>query len=328
MKCTNKKWLSVIVLLCCTVLLCGCGSKVSLSNAYTVYATSASYGLGTDNTTSLLKSFTDHLAVIDGDTIENDAVDASLSEASLIVNLDTNEVASAKNIYEQLYPASTTKILTAYLVLENCDNLDDTLTVSENALNLESGSSVCGFQVGDVVTVRDALYGMMLCSGNEAAVALAEYISGDVDSFATLMNETATKLGATNSHFVNPNGLTDEDHYTTVYDLYIIFQAALENSNFYDIVTATSYTANYTDASGEAVTKEWTSTNRYIAGTETAPDGVTVLGGKTGTTTAAGSCLVLLSENSSGTPFISVVLAAETRDNLYVLMNELLATEE
>nr|MCR4841776.1 D-alanyl-D-alanine carboxypeptidase [Eubacterium sp.] len=162
---------------------------------------------------------------------------------------------------------------------------------------------------------------------NDAAVALAEYVSGSVSAFAELMNQTATSMGATNSHFVNPNGLTDPDHYTTVYDLYLIFHAALKNQDFYDLITTTEYTAEYHDASGAAVTNSWHSTCRYLSGSTTAPDGVTVLGGKTGTTTAAGSCLVLLSQNSDGDSFISVVLASQTRDNLYILMNQLLSIE-
>ncbi|MCR5784087.1 MAG: serine hydrolase [Eubacterium sp.] len=306
------------------MLFTGCSN--SLENEYDTTNTSSAYNLGDNVYLGSLTAFSSDYALIN-DNIYNSEVDESLSEAGLIVCLDDNSVNYSKNCYERLYPASTTKILTAYLVVENCDNLDDTFTISDTALDLESGSSVCGFAAGDVVSVRDALYGLILRSGNEAAIALAEYVSGSTDAFSELMNENANYTGATLSHFVNPNGLTNENHYTSAYDLYMIFKNALENEDFYEIITSSSYTAEYTDSSGNTVTQEWSSTNSYLSGSVEAPEGVTVLGGKTGTTSAAGSCLVLLSESSSGKRYISVILNAENHDNLYTLMNQLLATE-
>lgn len=325
MRCTSKKFRVLSVVLLCISLLCGCGKTQDLENAFQSYDVAAEYNIGSGTGTHQITSFSQNLAVTGTDNISNASVDDSLSEAACLFSLSDGKVLFAKNIYEQLYPASTTKILTAYLVLKYCD-LDDTLTISNNALNLEYGSSTCGFNVGDTVTVKDALYGMMLRSGNEAAIALAEHVSGSVDAFAELMNQEATALGATNSHFTNSNGLTDENHYTTVYDLYLIFNAALQNEDFYNIVTATDYTANYTDASGTAVTQDWSTTNGYLSGTYDTPDGVTVLGGKTGTTTAAGSCLVLLSE-SNGKKYISIVLASQSHDILYKQMSQLLSAE-
>lgn len=324
LKLFGKKSIAALSVVFC--LAAGCGfSSVTLDDAYDVFDTSSAYGIGSEPVAVF--GFSSDIAVPESDTIDNDAVDTGLAEASLICDLNTNNILCSKNVYEQLYPASTTKILTALVVLRNCSDLDATLTVSENALALETGSSVAGLAVGDVITVRDALYGMMMASGNDAAVALAEYISGTTSAFADLMNDTANSIGATNSHFVNPNGLHDADHYTTAYDLYLIFNEAIKNETFYDIVTCREYSASYQDSTGASVSKTWNSTCRYMAGTATAPDNVTVLGAKTGTTSTAGSCLVLLSENASGKKYISVALGATTRDDVYSLMNQLMSLE-
>jgi D-alanyl-D-alanine carboxypeptidase (penicillin-binding protein 5/6) len=221
-----------------------------------------------------------------------------------------------------MYPASTTKILTAYIACVE-GNLDDYYTVSANAVNQASDSSVINLKEGDVISLRDLLYGLMLRSGNDAAITIAEGLCGDVDSFAAKMNETAQAIGATNSHFVTPNGLHDEDHYTTVYDMYLILNTAIQNEEFYKIFTASKYTASYTSG-GEAKTAEWTTTNQYITGNVSTPNGFTILGGKTGTTGAAGYCLVLLSENEDHDKIISIVFNADCRSNLYLLMNEIL----
>ena len=229
-----------------------------------------------------------------------------------------------KNIYEKMYPASTTKILTAYLAITQ-SNLDDIVTVSEHAADQASDSSVCGLQAGDQIKMSDLLYGLMLKSGNDAAIAIAEHISGSEEAFAVLMNETARSFGATNSHFVNPNGLHDENHYTCVYDLYLIFSHAIEQDFFLQLIQTTSYTVYYTNASGADASQTWRNTNKYLNGEVTQPEGVTVLGGKTGTTNAAGYCLVLLSNNDKKEPVISIILKSDGRSNLYYVMNQVLA---
>ena len=124
--------------------------------------------------------------------------------ASFLVS--QGQVSYAQNIYEKMYPASTTKILTAYVALKYGD-LDQTLTVSEYAIeSLDPASSVCGLKIGDRITLREALYGLMLRSGNDAANVIAEGISGSMDAFVELMNREALALGATGSHFMNPSG--------------------------------------------------------------------------------------------------------------------------
>ena len=324
MKCINKMRL---LCLCgiAAVFMSGCGqTAVSYDNPYDIYSTSADYGLASEGAGSEKTYFSQNLCVSDDVNIGNDTTDSQVAEGAGTFNLATNTVTYAQNIYEKLYPASTTKILTAYIALKY-GNLEDYVTVSENAADQASDSSVCGLKAGDVVQLKDLLYGMMLKSGNDAAIAIAEHIGGSVEGFADMMNQEALAMGATRSHFVNPNGLPDENHYTSVYDLYLIFQNAVQNQTFLDIISTMSYDVVYTDVNGAGVEKTWENTNQYLTGKEKAPEGITVVGGKTGTTGAAGYCLVLYSYNASGQPIVSIVLKADGKSNLYLLMNEMLS---
>ena len=251
-------------------------------------------------------------------------IEEEKNQFAVLIDADTGAVLYDKGMDEYRYPASTTKILTAYLALKY-GNLDDVLTVSSDAVNtLMSGSSICGLKPGDQLTLDQALYGLMLCSGNDAANVIAEYISGSTDKFAELMNKEAQALGATQSHFVNPHGLPDDNHYTTAYDLYLIFNAAIKDDRFVNYISTKKYTTSYTDASGAQVDQVWVNTNGYLKGTYDMPENVTVIGGKTGTTEAAGSCLVLYSESQDKKPYISIVLKGNSKKELYTLMTELL----
>lgn len=304
----------------------GCGGEnVSLKQPYDVYQTTANTGISVTSQTSEKTYFADNLCVSEDIALGTDATDSQVAEGAGTFNLATNSVVYAKNIYKKLYPASTTKIMTAYLVLKYyADDLDSFVTVSEYAADQASDSSVCGLKAGDVIKLRDLLYGLMLRSGNDAAIAIAEHVSGDAASFASLMNEEAKALGATQTHFVNPNGLPDPEHYTSVYDLYLIFQAAVQNEAFVELISTKSYDVIYTDANGESVERTWENTNQYLTGQTKTPEGFQVIGGKTGTTGEAGYCLVLYSYNPAGEPIISIVLKADGKFNLYLLMNEML----
>lgn len=308
------------------VAVSGCGqASAELSSAYNVYETANSVSLSVTSSDAVNSYFADGLCVSEDITLGTDSTDSQVAEGAGAFNLATGEVVYAKNLYERLYPASTTKILTAYVTLKYCDDIDAYVTISENAVKQASDSSVCNLKAGDVVRLRDLLYGLMLRSGNDAAVAIAEYVAGDVASFAELMNKEALAVGATHSHFVNPNGLPDENHYTTIYDMYLIFNKALENQTFVDLISTKSYEVVYTDASGDAVEKTWENTNQYMTGTAKTPEGFNIVGGKTGTTGEAGYCLVLYSYNLSGQPIISIVFKADGKSNLYLLMNEMLS---
>lgn len=320
MRCTNKNYKKTLLCILCIAALfmtaCGSFDQETIENSYPLY--------DSDNTVSG-QLFAENLCVTENLNYGTDQVDSNLAEGAGVFNLDAKEVLYSQNLFEKMYPASTTKILTAAIIIRHCD-LDDMVTVSKEAVENLSDSSKCGISEGDVLTVRDLLYGLMLVSGNDAANALAEYYSGSVEAFAEEMNRSALSLGATNSNFVNPHGLPDENHYTTVYDMYLIFQDAIQLQDFVDIIQTDSYEASYTDVNGHSVTKTWNNTNRYITGETEAPEDITIIGGKTGTTNAAGYCLVLYSRNKKGEGIISIVYKADGRTNLYLLMNQILTT--
>ncbi len=242
-----------------------------------------------------------------------------------IFDVDSHKVLYANNIFEQLYPASTTKILTALIAIENCD-LSDVVTVpAETAADsFATDESTCGLQAGDQLTLEDLLHGMLLESGNDNAATIAYYIAGSTEEFAKMMNERAAKLYATQSHFVNANGLHDESHYSTVYDLYLIFNECIKHQEFLDIINKDSHSVEITNSDGSTRTEEWTPTNWYQTGYEAVPDGMTIVGGKTGTTDQAGNCLILLVKDDNGHSYITIVMGASTKSILYTDMSTLI----
>ena len=321
MKCTNNlsKKIGMFCIFCATVVIVsGCGKKKDFDNAYDVYSSNYSY----EDTN--YDYFSHNLCVTNNVNYGTDSTDSQIASGAGAFNLDTKEVVYSQNIFDKLYPASTTKILTAYIIIKNC-NLDDMVTVSENAANPGESSSICGIKQGDVISVNDLLYGLMLESGNDAAIALAEYYSGSVESFAQVMNSEAKKLGATASNFVNPSGYPAKNHYTTVYDMYLITQAAISLEKFNEIINTSTYDVTYTNKDNNTVSDTFKNTCHYITGATTPPEGMTVVGGKTGTTFDAGYCLVLFSYNKNNERIISIVFKADGRSNLYMLMNQILS---
>lgn len=322
MKCTNRKLsLLITVVIVVSTLFTGCADK-KFTKEYDITNTNYAYNITNSSENLTAKPFAADICVV-SNNVMSDNVNATLSESAALFNVDSHEVLYANNATEKLYPASLTKILTALIALEK-GNLDDVITVSKNAEIKEAGAQLCGFKSGDQITLEQAVHGLLMYSGNDAAVAIAEYISGSVEEFATLMNEKAASLGATNSHFVNPHGLSDEQHYTTAYDLYLIFKEVIKYDKFVEIINTDSWTTTYTLSNGSTKDITFKTTNLFLKGDATAPDGVTVIGGKTGTTMAAGSCLILLSQNASSEPYISVILKAENRSILYTQMTDIL----
>ncbi len=240
-----------------------------------------------------------------------------------LFGVDSQDVYYGYNLFEPLYPASTTKIVTAYVALKY-GNLDDVITITEEDVDLPWDSSVCGLEVGDQLTLYDLLVGLLLQSGNDNALAIANYISGDVDTFAALMTSEVAALGATGSNFVNPHGLHDDNHYTTVYDLYVIFNACIKNDTFIEIISINSYETVITKASGAEESVTWSPTNAYAVGTYESPSNVDIIGGKTGYTSLARTCLILLEEDANENQYISVIYGAEDRDTIYTQMTELI----
>ena len=148
--------------------------------------------------------------------------------SAIVMDLDTNAVLYGKNVFDSHYPASITKVMTLLVAVEH-GNLDDVIVCSEEVFNIEAESSHAGIAPGEKVTLRQALYGLMLESANDLGMAIAEYTAGSVSAFADMMNEKAKELGCVNTHFVNPHGLHDDDHYTCAYDMALIGQAAYAN---------------------------------------------------------------------------------------------------
>ena len=310
---------SSVLLAAAALSLSACGKKGGLEEAYSYEERSQL--MSAHGGSELAPLFAEDLCVVtdsqDGDTSMN-------AEAGALFNVTDRSVVYSKNAFERLYPASTTKVMTAIIALEE-GNLSDQVTVTEDAVITEAGASLCGIKPGDVITMQDLLYGLMMPSGNDAANAIAVHMYGSIDAFADRMNVRARELGATGTHFMNPSGLTDENHYTTAYDLYLMFNEAMKLPLFREIIAEDSYTANYQNGAGEAVSKTWTVGNWYQKGERETPAGVSVIGGKTGTTQAAGYCLIMASNDSQDKEYISVVLKSDSRPSLYDNMTNIIS---
>lgn len=244
-------------------------------------------------------------------------------QSAVLMDAVTDSVLYSKNADEKLYPASITKIMTAMLALQS-GKLEDTVTITQENVTLEEGSQVCGFVAGDQVTLDQLLHCLLVYSGNDAASAIAEYVGGTTENFVQMMNSYAASLGCTGTHFTNPHGLQDENHYTTPYDIYLMLNEAIKYQEFTEITQLSSYTVDYTGADGSALSTTLPATDHYLTGEANPPKDVTILGGKTGTTDSAGNCLAILTQNAYGKPFVSIVMGASSKDLLYQEMNSLL----
>jgi D-alanyl-D-alanine carboxypeptidase len=253
-----------------------------------------------------------------GDTLTLSAPSVLLMEAK------SGTIIYEKDANKQMPPASITKIMTALLAMEY-NQPDTQVTITEEDLALEDGSQMSGLAVGDTVTMDQLFHALLIYSANDAAMAIARQVGGSVENFVQMMNDKAASLAMTGTHFANPHGLHDENHYTTAYDVYLMLYAAYQHTEFQNTMSMSSYTLNMTHADGTAGTIYLSSTDKYLTGEKNAPENVTVLGGKTGTTDEAGSCLALVSQNAYGEPFISVILHASTKVELYEDMNTLLS---
>ena len=236
------------------------------------------------------------------------------AKAGLIVETNTGKIIYEKDINEQNYPASTTKILTAILAIEN-SNLEDTATVSQNAVaNIPTGYVIAPLYVGEQIKVKDLLYALLLKSSNDAAYVLAEHVGGSIEGFAEMMNNKASELGCKNSHFVNPNGIDNKNHYTTAYDMYLITNYAMKNETFAEIVSTYQYTLPATNKCPVS-NRVMKNTNNFVNPNSGYYD-KKVKGVKTGTTDFAGNCLITDSADK-GLEFITVLLGAETSNSKF-----------
>ncbi len=237
----------------------------------------------------------DGVGALDGSTIQASTEPTINARSAIVMDFDTGTILYEKNAYRKRPMASTTKIMTGIVAIENC-SLDEDVTISEKAGHM--GGSVMGIKTGTTIKMRDLLYGMLICSGNDAAVAIAEHVGGSIEGFSELMNKKALELGAFSTSFSNPHGLDAENHYTTAYDLAKITRYALKMDIFNDIVKTSEFTYNG---------RTFRNTNEMLLGYEGA-DGV-----KTGYTGRAGRCLVT-SVTKNNMRIISVVLFCDTKN--------------
>ena len=221
------------------------------------------------------------------------------ARSCVVLDRTSKRILFGKNEYNKVKMASTTKIMTATIILENCD-LSKTVTISKKAAG--TGGSRLGLKTNDKITIRDLLYGLLLVSGNDAAVALAEACSGSVPDFANLMNEKAKELGLSNTHFETPHGLDSDNHYTTAYELAILSDYALNNPTFLNIVGTKNYTITI-----NGYPKNLTNTNELLGNLNG------VYGVKTGFTNGANRCLVTSCKRGD-MDIICVVLGCDTKN--------------
>lgn len=220
------------------------------------------------------------------------------SRSAIVIDRKSKEVLYGKKEYDKRKMASTTKIMTAIVVLEN-SNLSDIAEISKKSAG--TGGSRLGLKAGDKVTIYDLLYGLMLCSGNDAAVALAEHVGGSVEGFAKLMNNKTKELGLTSTNFVTPHGLDNDNHYTTAYELAILTDYALNNKTFSKIVGTKNYTVTINGNS-----KNLSNTNELLGNLNG------IYGVKTGFTNGANRCLVTACKRDN-LDIICIVLGADTK---------------
>lgn len=250
-----------------------------------------------------IPAYSSEAAIIETNMIPNWPAGPELdAEAAFLVEANTGIVLYAKNIHEHLYPASTTKMMTALLAEENC-RMDETVTFSHDAVfSLEPGSSNIGIDPGQAMPMEECLYGIMVASANEVANAIAEHVSGDIDSFVALMNKKADELGLKDTHFTNTNGLFDEEHYTSAYDLAMIANEFFKSERLSKIGNTARY---HFEATATQPDDFYVKNKHQLINGDIPYEGIK--GGKTGYTSETGETLVTCAEQN-GLKLICVIL--------------------
>ncbi len=247
-------------------------------------------------------------------------------KAALLVNLTDEKVLYSEHATETVYPASITKLMTALIAFSNTEHLSETVEISAKAATpVVSDAKMCGFLAGDRMLFSDLLGCMLIYSGNDTSVAVAEYISGSEEEFVRLMNETAAELGLTKTNFCNSHGLPEYNHVTSAYDIYLIMQKLFNFEEFLGIIESGSITVDVLRGESALKTFTFASTNQFFTGAYQMPEGLTMLGGKTGTTSKAGNCLTVYVTDEIGDCYIAEIFGAESRESLYASMIQLLS---
>ena len=309
-----KKIRIIAMTMAITILLSGCGwsdKSVLLAHEHGLSEdvdSVSSLTAGTQQWSGAQLCIPDEQAMYEDEEIN--------AQTALLFRLDQPEAVYAKNVYQEMNPASITTLFTAYVVLQNKE-LSDTVTVTADAVSNLYRTSTVGLEQGDQLTVEQLLYGMLLCSGVDAANVLAIETAGSMEAFVRMMNAAAEDCGCVDTQFENPNGLTATGHYTSAYDIYLILRRLSEDERFMKIISAGTYQAVYKDADGNRKEETYTSTVQYVEDGVSQIGSVSIVGGKTGTTQSAGHCLALICENGEGERYLAVVMKASSRDRLY-----------
>ena len=234
------------------------------------------------------------------------------SSSAVLVDVQTGAVLAEKNMDEKIYPASMTKVMTLLVAAENLPDLDAAFTMTQAIIDplYLAGASMAGYVNGETVTMRDLLYGAVVPSGAEATEALAQAVAGSEEAFVAMMNEKAAALGLANTHFMNTSGLHDENHYSTVREIALILQAAMENETCAEILSAENYRASETEQhpDGLAMTNKFL----YRVHHEYALGGAEITAAKTGYTAEAMNCCASAGKTPDGRSVICVTANAWT----------------
>ena len=252
-----------------------------------------------------LEEITDRLL-----NILEEQYEPTVSAQGVIILDDDGQVLYEKDADTQRAPASMTKLMTAIVMLESgC--LEDTVVVGDLYSCYVDGSVLLYLEAGEQIAMRDLLAALIIMSSNDAAAAIAIHVAGSIENFAQMMNDKAEEMGLTNTHFVNPHGLTAEGHYTTPRDMAKILQEASQYEILQELSTMTEYSFSSIRANGEAYTYTMESTNGFALGTSQA-EHFTYICGKTGYTSAAGMCLAAAFESDTGKRYYCVVMQSES----------------
>lgn len=309
----KKKLLMGFIVL--AVLLCGCSKDSSVVNGFSDSDNDSELA---DSPLAYADGIASSVAVVPEGAENSEGSEKIYSESALLVDATDGVVLFQKNAHKKQYPASTTKILTSLVTLKNADTASSR-TIGNEVIITEDNVVMCDYRIGDVISYDVIIHGAMMKSGNDAAAALALFAADSLENFSEMMNEEAKSLGATESNFVNPHGLYDDNHYSTAYDMYLIFNEAIKYDKFIDVLACKSFSGSFTRRTSYneyIINAQYTNTNRYVNGERQAPSHINVIGGKSGYTEVAKRSYVMLAE-ANGHRYIFVTMRCEDYEQMY-----------
>ena len=296
----------MIPLLGVCLLLGGCQERTDVADAYDVYATSDTYQLTESSTEKSISLLGQDLCVGGTEnTAAADGIDTDYAQSAAVFSVQDEEITYAQNIYQRMYPASTTKIMTLLVAIEN-SSPKDIVTFTETGIrDVTWDSSNINAQLGETMTMKDCWMAAYIKSANEVCAQIAETVGGTEANFVEMMNQKAKELGCTHTHFANASGLPDENHYSSAHDLAKIMRACLRNKRFRQVMKCSNYKIPATNLSEARVMH----THMPLMAKESNLYYADCIGGKTGFSTDAQHTLVTAAERN-GRTYIAVTMRA------------------